>query len=1087
MKNLKKLALLVLTLAVLLVCFTSCDKLADMPWFLNLVDKLPGNHPHTFSEATCLEPRTCECGATLGDPLGHDMAPDEALAPTCTETGYPAGETCQRCGHMSERETIPANGHSYASVVTEPTCTEGGFTTFTCTVCNDTYVGNKRPANGHDYTVEGNDATCTEPGYLVYTCHCGDTYTEEPAAKGHSYDKVVDEPTCTEEGLATYTCHCGDTYTEVLAAKGHNHEAVVTEPTCTEVGFTTYTCACGDSYVADEVAALGHTYESVVTEPTCTEAGLATFTCHCGDTYTEVLDAKGHKFIDGVCVCGEGYVAPEAPEATGEWTLVTELKTGDQVLIGAPAYGKLLSMVKTGYYNVGVDYSSDNFNNVTDSEIFVVTVNADGSYTFTSLSGKVLALADSYTSLNDTGANKSWTLETVSSGVFKVKNVARSLYLEWYSQYNNWSTHTSAGDAQFEISFYARATVVDENHVHNYISENVAPTCTVAGYTSYTCACGDSFTEEGEAATGHSYEAAVTAPTCTEAGFTTYACACGDSYTADEVAALGHTFVEGKCECGETDSSYVPPFGGGAADFGTIVLPSTKPTGDSSYTNTYTTADGWVTTNSAIQCGGTTDMNPQYIVIGPDTTYKAVCLNGKTSAPGKITSPVLVDGLSKLTVNFTKIFTDTELSVTVTVTEISTGNVYTYVIARSLEKNEKYQVYTEVWTLDVPVIGDFTIEIVNNCPTNQNSNKDRMTILSIEWEGAAPAHEHDYTVTTTATCTTEGVNTYTCECGDTYTEETDKLGHVDANLDVDCDREGCTGKVAPAADSLLSNFTANNLGSKLSTSGSYYVEGTIVEVLDAKNGIFLLDDGTGETFYFRLPKDADGVSHANWTVKLVLGDKVRLYGKINKFSVNSAPNGQFWPAMQSPVVTMLEQHPHVFGEPTCLLPGYCECGQDGPVALGHTDTDANDFCDVCEFNLKLDVETITTKYNDVKDTDKADTTNGVVTFDGVNFTATFSKDTAALNTNGTDHMRLNKGNKLTVTSNNGKNIVGITLVAVSSSYVDELELYCQALGYEYTVDGNEVTFEVEACTVLELANTSNKAQRIAAVKVIYEK
>ena len=84
-------------------------------------------------------------------------------------------------------------------------------------------------------------------------------------------------------------------------------------------------------------------------------------------------------------------------------------------------------------------------------------------------------------------------------------------------------------------------------------------------------------------------------------------------------------------------------------------------------------------------------------------------------------------------------------------------------------------------------------------------------------------------------------------------------------------------------------------------------------------------------------------------------------------------------------------------------------------------------------------------------------------------------------------MRLNKGNKLTVTSNNGKNIVGITLVAVSSSYVDELELYCQALGYEYTVDGNEATFYVDACTVLELVNSSSKAQRIASVKVIYEK
>ncbi len=54
----------------------------------------------------------------------------------------------------------------------------------------------------------------------------------------------------------------------------------------------------------------------------------------------------------------------------------------------------------------------------------------------------------------------------------------------------------------------------------------------------------------------HSYEAVVTAPTCTEAGYTTYTCACGDTYTADEVPATGHTEVADEnathCDvCGE--------------------------------------------------------------------------------------------------------------------------------------------------------------------------------------------------------------------------------------------------------------------------------------------------------------------------------------------------------------------------------------------------------------------------------------------------------------------------------------------------------------------------------------------------------
>lgn len=45
------------------------------------------------------------------------------------------------------------------------------------------------------------------------------------------------------------------------------------------------------------------------------------------------------------------------------------------------------------------------------------------------------------------------------------------------------------------------------------------------------------------------------------------------------------------------------------------------------------------------------------------------------------------------------------------------------------------------------------------------------------------AHEHSYkeAVTTAATCTEEGVKTYTCECGDTYTEAIPATGHSFTN------------------------------------------------------------------------------------------------------------------------------------------------------------------------------------------------------------------------------------------------------------------------------------------------------------------
>ena len=172
------------------------------------------------------------------------------------------------------------------------------------------------------------------------------------------------------------------------------------------------------------------------------------------------------------------------------------------------------------------------------------------------------------------------------------------------------------------------------------------------------------------------------------------------------------------------------------ADFDTIALPSSKQNGDSSYTATYTTASGWVTKNSAIQCGGTTVMNPQFPVIGADNTHKAPCLNGKTSAFGSITSPTLTGGISKLVINYTKMFTDTKLGATIKITELSTGNTYTATLSKEAEKNDKYTVWTYEWVLETPVKGDFTIEIVNNSPTANTGNKDRLTILDLIWYSA---------------------------------------------------------------------------------------------------------------------------------------------------------------------------------------------------------------------------------------------------------------------------------------------------------------------------------------------------------------
>ena len=81
--------------------------------------------------------------------------------------------------------------HSYEQIETvEPTCTEHGYTVYSCTEGDDEYTA-YTDALGHDYISDVTEASCTEPGYTVHTCvRCGDSYTDEPTeAHGHSWDE----------------------------------------------------------------------------------------------------------------------------------------------------------------------------------------------------------------------------------------------------------------------------------------------------------------------------------------------------------------------------------------------------------------------------------------------------------------------------------------------------------------------------------------------------------------------------------------------------------------------------------------------------------------------------------------------------------------------------------------------------------------------------------------------------------------------------------------------------------------------------------------------------------------------------------
>lgn len=64
-----------------------------------------GFHQHSWSDATCTQPKTCtECEATEGEALGHDYVVSSENDATCTQSAY-VSYVCTRCDDAYDEET----------------------------------------------------------------------------------------------------------------------------------------------------------------------------------------------------------------------------------------------------------------------------------------------------------------------------------------------------------------------------------------------------------------------------------------------------------------------------------------------------------------------------------------------------------------------------------------------------------------------------------------------------------------------------------------------------------------------------------------------------------------------------------------------------------------------------------------------------------------------------------------------------------------------------------------------------------------------------------------------------------------------
>ncbi len=98
-------------------------------------------------------------------------------------------------------------------------------------------------------------------------------------------------------------------------------------------------------------------------------------------------------------------------------------------------------------------------------------------------------------------------------------------------------------DMKFKVTLSNGENIIYKVHTHSYTSKVTKPaTCITEGIKTFTCSCGDSYTETIPK-TAHSYKATVVAPTCTAKGHTLHTCSvCENSYKSNEKAVVAHKF-----------------------------------------------------------------------------------------------------------------------------------------------------------------------------------------------------------------------------------------------------------------------------------------------------------------------------------------------------------------------------------------------------------------------------------------------------------------------------------------------------------------------------------------------------------------
>ena len=555
--------------------------------------------------------------------LGHDLIHHDAKAPTCTEIGWDAYDTCSRCDYTTYSEIV-ALGHDWddGTITTEATCTTDGVKTYTCKNNAEHTYTEVVPKLGHtpsDPVIENEiAATCVETGSYESVVYCSvcheeisrETFVTAIDENAHMWSEWIQTkaPTENEKGEETRYCLNDSTHKETrdIPELAHTHRLSLIpakEATCTESGNTAYyVCSgCGRLFEDDDgnietsfeivtIAALGHDLvHHGAKATTCTEIGWKAYdTCSRCDytTYSEI-EALGHDLIhhdakDPTCMeigwnaydtCSRcDYTTYSEIEALGHNLIHHDAKDPTCTEIGWDAYDTCSRCDYTTY--------------VEKAELGHDLIHHDA---------KAPTCTEIGWEAYDTCARCDYTtyVEKPALGHDLIHHDAKAPTCTEIG----WEAYDTC--SRCDYTTYVEKPALGHDLIHH---DAKAPTCTEIGWDAYdTCSRCDYTTYIEKAALGHEYKAVVSPPKCTEKGFTTYTCSrCGDSYITDYTDATGHKYdgpewtwnehdAEAKFTCSTCDDVVtVDATVAKTEDKGIITYTATAVFNDKSYTDSKT-------------------------------------------------------------------------------------------------------------------------------------------------------------------------------------------------------------------------------------------------------------------------------------------------------------------------------------------------------------------------------------------------------------------------------------------------------------------------------------------------------------------